>query len=292
MLNIYYNPEHDIHIREYYNYVASLFKDLDYSFNIILGKYITKFDNLNPVLKIDIQCEHTLVKKGGRGTDGAIEGKIPMDNDFYLIRIGNLDYYRKIDGIIEYSLPNINNIKSVDNFQDILDKIIYIAPTLYDNVFYEKKERVINCITMFSSIYEPRRYKLLVDLQSNGILSSNITNVFKKEELKNIYLQTKVILNIHQTDHHDTFEELRVLPAIMNGIIVISENVPLREKIPYNEYIIWCDYMDIISTYNEVINNYEFYWNKIYSDGKLENIICNLKKDNIVNIQNFLNRIN
>ena len=238
MLNIVCNTSHDIHIREYYNYVVSLFKGLDAYYNVIIGNYNYEFNNSYKTLRIDIQCEHTLVKEGGRGSENSIKGAIPLGDDFYLVRIGNLDYFRKIDGIIEYSLPNIANIKSIDNYKDIVDKIIYVAPTLYDNVDYgELDKRDRDCITMFSNIYEQRRYNILCYLLKSGINVENINGVFDKNELRNIYHQTKIMINVHQTDHHDTFEELRIIPAVMSGVLIISENVPLKEIIPYSEYI-------------------------------------------------------
>jgi hypothetical protein len=107
----------------------------------------------------------------------------------------------------------------------------------------------------------------------------NINNCFEPNKLEDILKQTKIIINIHQTPHHHTLEELRVLPALECGVIVISEKSPLIETVPYHDLIIWSSYDEIIEKVKEVINNYEFLHNKIFS---VENIdrICGYKKQN------------
>lgn len=65
--SITYNISPGIHIKEYYNYCLSLLKDVlsntDNYINIIFGENNKCVIN-NNTYKIDIQCEHTLVKFG------------------------------------------------------------------------------------------------------------------------------------------------------------------------------------------------------------------------------------
>lgn len=115
---------------------------------------------------------------------------------------------------------------------------------------------------------------------------NNINNCFEHDELKNLYLNTKIIINIHQTDHHHTFEELRVLPALQCGVIVISEESPLYYMVPYNEMIIWCKYNDIVNMTKNVLANYDFYYNKIFIEKG--HILDTLNQKNIENISKIL----
>ena len=92
--------------------------------------------------------------------------------------------------------------------------------------------------------------------------------------------KNKILINVHQTDHHHTFEELRVLPALLNGVIIISEDVPLKDKIPYNEFIIWSDYDKIVDKVKEVYENYEFYYNKIFVNSNLSEILMSMTENN------------
>ena len=89
------------------------------------------------------------------------------------------------------------------------------------------------------------------------------------------------MVNVHQTDHHHTFEELRVLPALLNCVIIISEDVPLKESIPYGEYIIWCTYDEIPAKTLEVINNYTYYFDKLFTNGNIDVILNNINTNNL-----------
>ena len=283
-MNLFYNKEHDKVIREYYLYIAKLIENSfeNYNYNIILGNYSYNFENEYPIIKIDIQCEHTLVKKGGRGTESAIEGKVPYNNDIYLVRIDKLDYLKSLDIIIEYSLPNIENIRLSGVYDNYLKKVIYISPLIYEinNLTIENRTKII---TMFINQNESRRHKLIKSLLPIDNYE-NITDCFSKEDLEKVYKETRILVNIRQTEHHDTFEELRVLPALLNGVIIISEDVPLRDKIPYNEFIIWCKYDEILETIQKVNKNYEEYWKSIFNV-QFSNIINEMKLKNYNNIK-------
>jgi hypothetical protein len=290
---IYYNELHDIHIREYYNYCLGLIRYslsiTDKDINIIFGNYYYKFNNNKRTLRAQIQFEHTLVKEGGGGLNGEPKGKIPVDDSFYHVRIADFENLNKFDIIIEYSLPNIENVASCELFKEFTSKSIYISPILYEYENVKIENRDINCVTLFYNIYVPRRKKLLDNIQLRKIESFNVTNCFSSEDIKSLYSRTKILLNIRQTEHHHTFEELRVLPALLNGVIVISEDVPLRDKIPYNEFIIWTDYNSILDVMKDVEDNYDYYWNKIFKGDKLQTVINKMKDNNYKNILNIIN---
>ena len=84
--------------------------------------------------------------------------------------------------------------------------------------------------------------------------------------LKNLYLNTKILINIHQTDDHHTFEELRVISALQCGVIVIAEHSALNHLIPYNHLIIWSSYENIVEKTKEVLENYDEYHEKIFGN--------------------------
>ena len=113
-----------------------------------------------------------------------------------------------------------------------------------------------------------------------NLLVKTETNCFDKKCLLELYQKNKILINVHQTDHHHTFEELRVLPALLNGVIIISEDVPLKDKIPYNEFIIWSDYDKIVDKVKEVYENYEFYYNKIFVNSNLSEILMSMTENN------------
>jgi len=284
-----YNINHDIHINEYYMYIVNLFKgwlhSQDKALNLVIGNYNFNFGNNNKIIKIDVQCEHTLVKDGGRSIGERIYGQVKHKDGNYLVRIDKYDYLNSLDIVIEYSLPNMFNILSNKKFNDYYTKNIYIAPILYDINFSNLNKTDI--VTLFSKNGSQRRGNILADMVKLNIPNKTIESCFSSQCILDLYDSCRILVNVHQTDHHHTFEELRVLPALLNGVIIISEDVPLKETIKYSDYIIWVNYDEIANKTLEVMNNYDYYYNKIFGDGVLSLILTNLKDNNIKTINNI-----
>lgn len=280
---ILYDNNYNTLIQEYYNYSVNLLKmwlaKNNISINIIVGNYNHNFNNTNRTIKIDIQCEHTLVKTGGRSVQQHIYGNVPCDGGTYLIRVDNFNYYNSIDYIIEYSLPNIYNLSTNDIFEEYLNKNIYIAPLLFAPNFTSLTRK--NIITMFTDNSNCRRSEILNCLKQLSVEFTSVSNCYTNDCLYDIYKDSKILVNVHQTDHHHTFEELRVLPALLSGVIIVSEDVPLKEKIPYSDYIVWSSYDNIAQTVKDVSDNYEYYFNKIFSDTELIECIKSMQDLNI-----------
>ena len=274
-----------VYTGEYYKYCVDLLVQVlqnSEPINIIFGNIDNfHFGNKNRNFRLDVQSEHTLVKLGGRSVDEIVYGDIDLldGTGKYLIRIPNYKYYVSLDGTIEYSVPNIANISTNTQFDDYLKKAIYVAPTIYDSGDFSVGARV-KTITMFSSNQSNRRSDFSSRATQEKLDIVNVQGVFHKDHLQNIYKDTKIMVNIHQTDHHHTFEELRVLPALLNGVIVVSEEVPLKEKIPYGDFIIWASYEDIPRVVKDVQANYDHYYKEIFMD-ELRELLIALHQTNI-----------
>lgn len=286
-----YNPPHDRVLREYYLYCITLFKTVcansKIKANFLFGDYQFPTVNNNRNIRVDIQHEHTLVKPGGRGSEGHPLGKISFQGSSYLVRIDRLDYFNSVDIIIDYSQPNAFNVQSSGLFDQYSKKSIYIAPLIFDVQKPTFKNKLYNCATTFINTQEPRRKKLLEEIINKNFNSINISNRFSKKELLSLYNDFKILINIHQTDHHDTFEELRVLSALLNGMLVVSENSPLKDLIPYNNFVIWANYTNIVDTAKLISDNYERYWHNTFTSAfsvKMNEI----DKNNLLTITNKL----
>lgn len=293
---ISYIDDYSLSVREYYLYCVNLFKEIllnnNYNINIIFGDFFVEFNNDFKTIKIDIQYEHTIVKPGGRDVNNAPIGNIKLDqNTNYLVRIDNLNHLNKMDLIIEYSIPNIINIQKSNKFQEYEKKITHIYPTIYDKIDSVQQDKNLDVITTFQNIYEPRRFKLLHDCLTSGLDVKNINNCYDGNEIKKIYEKTKILINVRQTDYHDTLEELRILPALLNKCVIISEYAPLIEHIPYSKFIIWSNYSNIIKTIKEVKENYEQIYDSIFNSVEYYEMIGNLKQNNKNNIKNTLSKI-
>jgi len=290
---LYYKDNFGI-INDYYQNIVNLIKNIlennpNLEINILLCDNYN-FDNNNKTLKININYEHTLVKKGGRSVkDNTPFGNVNVINDSsnkYLVRIDNYDILNISDIIIDYSNANIYNVKSCPIYNSFSKKHIYISSSIY-NPYFIKENRNITTLTTFINTNEDRRKKLLKNIHNQKIQHTNINNCFQENELQHILKKTKIIINIHQTPHHHTLEELRVLPALECGVIVISEQSPLLENIPFSDLIIWTNYDNIVQKTKEVINNYDFFYNKIFSVENIEKL-CNLKKLNYDILKNTI----
>ena len=261
-------------VREYYYYVQSL---LLRNLSEIKSPCIVTFDCDNfrwlkyflPVLGIGLQIEHTLVKPGARDSSNAFLGCIPIPHsaESYSVRIANYLKLNSADLIFEYSKINQFNVSKISSLEDFFLKTFFVAPTLYplvQNSFALSNERKFDTITLFGNPNEPRRRKFLADLTSKQVRHQNVNNVF--DGIEDLYRNTKILINIRQTDHHDTLEELRVLPALRCGVIVISERAPLVELTGYAKYIIWGNFDELPAIILDVQNNYGNWHKKIFQN--------------------------
>ena len=269
-------PKIEKYVNDYNDYILVLVRDIIFknnlSINVILDGDKHNFYNNNKTIKLSINYEHTLVKEGGRSVGKNIPvGNIKTDEkNNYLVRIDRYPRFNSSNIIIDYSNPNIFNVKESGFYSDFSNKHIYIAPTLYENLYINRENRNIESLTTFINTNEPRRKELLEKISESSLNHRNINNCFEKNKIKQLYQNTKVLINIHQTPHHHTFEELRCLPALQNGVIVISEKSPLNKLIPYNDLIIWSDYNNIIDKTKEVLENYEEFYNKIFKEENIK----------------------
>lgn len=291
---ILYDRNYTFYVKDYYNYIVKLLRKIlmnnDYRINVLLN-YHYNIANNNKNIVIGINFEHTLVKIGGRSAENSSPGNISnMDSDEkYLVRIEGYHNLINKNIIIDYSIPNLININKSLRYDDYYNKCIYISALLY-KPYFNIENRNIKLLTTFINTNEPRRFKLLENIKNKNMEHTNINNCFDKKQLKALYRNTKIIINIHQTDHHHTFEELRVLPALLNGVIVIAEDSPLYESIPYHNHVIWSSYENILDKVAEVENNYEDYYKKIFNE-EFFAIIKKLEIDNYYNLNYKLQNI-
>jgi len=277
-------------INDYYQNIVKIIKKIfinnpEWNINIILcDDHI--FNNQNKTLHININFEHTLVKNGGRSVlDGTPVGNIKCDiNETYLVRIDNYDNLIKADIIIDYSIPNIHNVQNCPMYDSFSKKHIYISSSIYE-LYTLKINRNIITLTTFINTNEPRRRELLNKINNEKIEHTNVNNCFNTDALQHLLKNTKILINIHQTPHHHTFEELRVLPALECGVVVISEISPLMDTIPYKDMIIWTNYEDIIDKIKEVIENYDYFHDIVFSTDNIK-VLLNLKNVNYNVLQN------
>jgi len=296
-VHLYYNPEHNQVIRDYYLYVVSVFErsivKTDLRVDAVFGEYPFLKLWFRKLFRIDFQFEHTLVKVGGRGAEFAEMGVVSVldrTDEMYLIRVDDSERLAGADVIVDYSRPNIVNVASSTRYQAFTVRHFYISPLLYpiEDVL-DQRDRDLEVITIFGNPEEPRRKRFLENLKLANLDVQNINGHF--DDVRDIYLRTKILLNVRQTEHHHTLEELRVLPALMSGVIVISEDVPLRRIVPYKEFILWAPLSDLPILAAEVQRNYGAMRQKIFGGGNLRKCLIQMEQENLSNAKRAWSRI-
>lgn len=290
--SVIYCNNQSIYVRDYYKYITSLLEAIlnenELAVNILIDTDEYDFSNKNQTLKIGINTEHTLVKPGGRDMpQNTPVGNVKYTDQIkYHTRIHEFEKLNTCDIIIDYSQPNIFNVRSAGMFNNFSEKHVYVAPCIYKNLYNTVGGRNISSITSFSDTNQLRRYKLLEHLKKSDFDHINI-NCFDKGDLKTIYQKTKTLVNIHQTNEHDTFEELRCLPAILNGVIIVSEYSPLQHLVPYQNMIVWCGYDDMMDQTKEILTNYQEFHHKLFTTEN-NNILKKLHSQNKKNLETIL----
>ena len=267
-----FDQNYDVVIRDYYFYIRDLLlsdlKSCNKRCVIVLdSKYGFYLKPFFPFINASLQIEHTLVKPEARGSGEAPMGamKIPDSQNHYLVRIVNLTKLEKADIVFDYSRINLFNINHSAQFRDLAKKSFCISPAFYaikPQNFNQGSTRTYDTITMFGNPNEGRRNTFLDGLRRRQIRFENVNNTFEHVDL--LYQKTKILVNIRQTDHHDTLEELRVLPALRCGVVVISETAPYCELTKYAKFVIWGKLEELPDLVLSVQGNYAQVHAKIF----------------------------
>lgn len=246
--------------------------------------------NTNKTIIFVINVEHTLISKGANAYDNCYYTKIwnKKDNDYYKIIIDDMNKLQKSDIIINYSVVNQTNVKISKYYKDLYKKMVLIHPLLYP-YNNEKTNRNIHCLTTFLHPYcTEKRKDFLKRIKDENINHVNINNCTCAEDFIKLYKNTKILVNIHQIYEHHTVEELRILPALMCGVIVICEEGPLREYIPYQDSIIWSTNENMMKTIRDVEEKYDELHRKIFSGNHLSNLLEIMNESNKEELYNKL----
>ncbi|QPC94071.1 hypothetical protein [Mesorhizobium sp. INR15] len=248
----------------------------------VVLNYFAKRGEREEDFTVFLQDEHNLVLPGGRGIPRKCKaGRIPsmFDNgENYLVRVVNERQYKSADVVIEYNMPNIVNIRTNKIFRPAIERKIVYGPAIpfeYSN----GTARTIDVMTNIINTQEPRRASLVESLERRIPGYRNIQGIYDLDALRSTYQNAKIVVNAHQTWHHHSIEEFRVLPALSQGCVVVSEDVPLRETIPYHKHVIWCRYEDIAEVTADVLANYESVFDRIHGQPGLSNLLASMIDD-------------
>jgi len=179
--------------------------------------------------------------------------------------------YPKIK-LLDYSKENIEILKNYN----IKSKYLPYQVNYNEIKNYEKNDYDIVLCCSWNE-----RIKNIFDRISTFSKSYPIGNPpLWYNERDNILFRSKILINLHHRENdYNILQELRITRCILNKIIIISEKSLNNDLYYLSKYIIFCEYVDIVNKAKDVLNNYEYYYNKIYSDLNIELIDYQLEKE-------------
>ena len=159
--------------------------------------------------------------------------------------------------IIDYSEENIPYLKDIF-------KNVFLFPPFF-NTDCKAKTKNIDILSLTNNFYR----KTILNKNVFDKLKFNILFIDDcYGQLRDEYFSTsKVYINIHGSDDHNTMEMIRLVNLIFKKVIIISQKSVNTDLLFLKDYIIICNDLDNLVEYTyEILYNYEFYYNKIYGN--------------------------
>ena len=191
--------------------------------------------------------------------------------------LGSLNNFSDADWIVEYSSANIANVLDSDLAHVYREKVLYIAPLLGDPQQNRPPRDCVTVNTMFGSPDTGRRAAFLERAGEEGI---GVTNRRGYQTIIEALQSTAILVNVRQKEYFQTFEELRVLPALLHGVLVVTEDSPYLAGVPYSKFITRSPLSEMVAVIREVTSAYEKYHDECFEDPELEEVLRLLAESN------------
>jgi hypothetical protein len=184
-----------------------------------------------------------------------------------------IDYYPSNLIIIDYSLANLKY------YNEKFTKFFLPYQINYNEIYNQSKDKDI-CIIGENENISLNRQNILDSLRKKNIDVDVVSGFGKERDV--ILFKYKIILNIaYESGSYRIFESFRCDRCIYNKMIVISDIKEDIENHYLSKYMIFVDYNDIVNKVIDVLNNYETYYNKLFSEfdfKEIENTLTILSK--------------
>ena len=163
--------------------------------------------------------------------------------------------------IIDYSKENIKYLQ--DN--NIHKNTIYLPYQVNTNEIFNF-EKIFDIAII--GLQSDRRQYIYEEISSQNKI--NIINGFGISR-DVLLMKHKILVNIHYDNNYKIFEQFRCNRCILNKMIVITETSDLSDY-ELKDYVIMCDYNELAEKCIEVINNYDYYYDKLFANFDVEKI--------------------
>ena len=182
------------------------------------------------------------------------------DNTKEQIGLRILEYFKSLEKfinkyeIIDYSYENKILWKELFNYN--INTILTPKMNLSDTTYNKN----LNFLTLVNCKYRQDFVKQYL----KNINYINFNNNWKDDRI-NLLKKSKILINIHAGINYKICEIIRIYEALCYNVIVISQNCFNHDVIKFSDKIIFCNDEDIESKCIEVLNNYDYYYDKIFN---------------------------
>ena len=212
---------------------------------------------------------------------------INYDKIFYT---GDLEVLKLITNIINYNFNKlyfinieqmshssyykmIRNVDTNINIIDYSEENIPYFKNIYKNIFlfppyFKENKNVLNKnIDILSIGNNEYRNNILKSIYFNTNLKILFLNNCYGEIRDKYFAESKIYINIHCSNEHNTMELIRIVNLIMNKVIIISEKSIYDELLFLKKYIIICnDLNNLNQLIADILINYNDVFKKIYGN--------------------------
>jgi hypothetical protein len=260
IINIYYNWVINLYIEYIFNFIN--FLNIYYpSAEVELINYnLSNFDNDDIHLDLLITEYDKILFSGEIGKITEILKKYSSEEDkIYFVNIeqmSNESYYKYLRNIptniklIDYSEENIPFFKNIYKS--------YLIPPIYN---YENIDKEIKDIDLLSTRNNEYRENIILFLEEKTRRKIDIIHNCYHDERDDIYRKTKIYINLHCSDNHNTMELIRICNLLAKRVIVITTKTILVDLLFLKDCIICVNSIDdMIPIINNILEDYDFYY--------------------------------
>jgi hypothetical protein len=281
------------HIKLYYRYcLLGLLRELNHQRGkrevvLCFAKHVDYLPSRAQA--VVIQHEHTLLDIN-HPQDGAWASNLVDDSGMpsHLVRLlGPTSGFEKAHGIIDYSSLNIAHVSNSEKGKFYGKKAHYIAPLLGNPQNRNRQKGPPRVTTMFGSPDLGRRKDFIDQLNQVGVFPSNIKN-FENYEVA--FSNSEVLVNVRQFGHLQTPEELRLLPALLQQVLIFSEDAPLHELVKYSDFLVLGSFAELPARLEEGLKFFDHYWESVFgAKSHFDEMVWELKQANLSNFAALVN---
>ncbi len=163
-----------------------------------------------------------------------------------------------LKNIIDYSEENL------PFFGNTYNKIYLLPPYFKFNKDVKKSTKCIDLLSIVNNDYRINEIsKIKITKKQNIKL---LRNCF--DDVRNDYFsKTKIYINLHCSDEHNTMEMIRLVNLIMNKVIILTQPSICTNLIFLKKYLFICNNSEEFTVkIQDILQNYDLYYIKIYGD--------------------------